>query len=401
MVKRKILIVYNEDFPWDIRVEKFCKSYIFDNYDVFVLCNNKKNSNLHEKYEGINIIRIWEGKPDFFKIPAFFNPIWLYKIYKIIKKYKIDLILIRDLPLALAGIVIGKICKVPTIYDMAENYPEAIKIWKKTGDYKSFTGKIIRNYLMFKIIEKISCKYADLIFVVIEENLERLKILGIPSSKIKVIENTPDLKKLPISKIDKLRKEKFFKQKFVLTYVGGFQFHRGILDVIIGMETIIRENSNILLILVGDGPQRTIYENEVAKRKLSKNVVFLGFVKWPNIYDYILLSDLCLIPHLKSGHTDTTMPNKIYDYISLKKPVLVSDAVPLKRFVLNEKCGVFFESGNIPDFSKKVIELYNDKKILEDMGENGFKAVVNKYNWKNTSKNLLMHTNLLLEKKTS
>lgn len=379
---KRILIIYNEDFPWDIRIDKFCKTLTNNKYDVHLLCNNKQNRCLNEEYEKTNIHRLPRLRPDFLKTAIFCNPIWLYKGYVISKEKKIEAIMIRDLPLALTGIVIGKILNVPIIYDMAENYPEAVRVWKKTGEYQGFIDKVLRSYPIFKLIEKIACRFCDLIFVVVEENRVRLEKMGIPSQKIVIIENTPSLDGLKMQGLPTNVDVDDHDRDFIILYIGGLQFHRGLFEVITGMRHVIQRVPNARLVIVGDGPQRSVYEKRVTALNLMEHVSFEGYVNFPKIFEYVYLSQVCLVPHRRSNHTDTTMPNKIYDYMALGKPVLVSDATPLRRLVTGEKCGVTFRSGNSNDFAERVCELYADSDKREDMGLNGQNAVLKKYNWK-------------------
>jgi hypothetical protein len=65
----------------------------------------------------------------------------------------------------------------------------------------------------------------------------------------------------------------------------------------------------------------------------------------------------------------------------LKKPVIVSDCTPLSRIVRDADCGLIFQSNNVEDFIIQVKKLYNDPEMRERFGENGYKAVHNKYNW--------------------
>ncbi len=66
--------------------------------------------------------------------------------------------------------------------------------------------------------------------------------------------------------------------------------------------------------------------------------------------------------------------------MALKKPVIVSDAPPLKRIVEETQCGLVFKSGDYNDFSKKVLSL-TDGALRETLGENGYEAVNGRYNW--------------------
>ena len=91
--------------------------------------------------------------------------------------------------------------------------------------------------------------------------------------------------------------------------------------------------------------------------------------------------------------TDTTMANKIYEYMSWRLAVIATDAIPLKRFVNENKVGVIYESGNHIDLSEKIIELC--KYNINEIRNTNYKLHIEKYNWEIESIKLL---NLIKEK---
>ncbi|MFQ5799615.1 MAG: glycosyltransferase, partial [Bacteroidota bacterium] len=100
-------------------------------------------------------------------------------------------------------------------------------------------------------------------------------------------------------------------------------------------------------------------------------------------------STICLIPHVRSEHTDTTIPNKLFDYMAIGKPIVASNCLPLERIIRAEKCGVIFRSGDDEDLSRKVMYLLGSSEG-ETYGANGRKAVRATYNWEQDSRVVLM-----------
>lgn len=386
---KKIVFIYNEDYPWDIRVDKICHALMAAGHEVHLICNNKMERKSDECIKGLNIHRLRHFKHQFINTATFFNPIWLTKIYNVVSSVGPDLIIIRDLPLCLSGIWAAKIFRIPVIFDMAENYPEAMKIWNLTGEY-NFINRAIRNYKLSKFVEKISAKNVDMIFTVTEESKEHLLEIGAVNDKIRIIGNTPDLSFIEanVSETQKEDIAALYKQQYLILYVGGFQHDRGLDVAIEGMVDVSHAIPESKLLLIGDGPGRAAYEHLAKRLNIVNHVKFLKYIDFPNIFHYIAISDLCIVPHLRSGHTDTTMPNKIFDYMAMGKPVLVSDAAPLKRLVHEENCGEFFISANPKDFAQKTIDLYRSG-MLKEMGLNGKKACQKKYNW-SANKTLLL-----------
>ena len=94
-----------------------------------------------------------------------------------------------------------------------------------------------------------------------------------------------------------------------------------------------------------------------------------------------------LVPHVKSAHTDSTIPHKLFQYMARRLPVVVSNCVPLQRIVTDTRCGIVYESGNAQSMAVCLEEWNSDKRAR--MGIAGLTAVQKTYNWTSPGTNLL------------
>jgi glycosyltransferase involved in cell wall biosynthesis len=102
----------------------------------------------------------------------------------------------------------------------------------------------------------------------------------------------------------------------------------------------------------------------------------------------IRLSDVCIIPHRKNPHTDTTLPHKLFQYMAMGKPVVVSDCASLRRVVEEAGCGRVFRSGDTDSLAEAIVSLRDDGERRR-VGEAGKKAVMDGLNWAESSKKLV------------
>lgn len=72
----------------------------------------------------------------------------------------------------------------------------------------------------------------------------------------------------------------------------------------------------------------------------------------------------------------------------LGKPVVVSSTKPMMRIVNDAECGLIFEVQNPQSLAEVIIQL-GDEQMRNRLGENGKRAVHNRYNWQQTVKALL------------
>lgn len=386
----KILIIWQGDWPWDIRIEKEIISLQKANFDISILARNTSNKAIFEYMDGVAIYRLhklFTNKKfdDIISTPIYINPIWFLEIFNTIKNVKPNIIIVRDIPLAIGCIIIAKIFKIKVILDMAENYPATIEVNPKY--IKNPVSKfLICNLNWYKYIEKYAVKWSDKIIVVVKESKERLiNEYKIPRNKISIVSNTPLQDVIPqIATNNKIYDEK----KLKITYTGSIDGKFRGIHTLIEAANLLKDNSNVEFNIVGDGIKLEEYKNKVSKLKLN-NVNFLGKLPHKQLLDFLKSQDLGIVPHIKSDVIEYTIPNKIFDYMAQSLPVIVSSVKPLQRIVEETNCGYIFEAENAISLEKLIREIYINRGELPNKAQNGYQAIKNKYNWGNDEKNLL------------
>lgn len=389
-----IAVVWDADYPWDIRVEKICRSLIEASHKVNIICRNQQKKSLFEVSNGIYIHRlpfIANKKINYiFSFPFFFNPLWLFHIYHITKTEKIALILVRDLPLALTGILIGNILNIPVILDLAENYPAMLKDIKKFGQNK-FINFFVRNPFIASIIEDIALRSADGFIVVCDEMKERLINKGVDYKKIVLVHNTPDLKYLyttikPINKSD----EELLRKNFTIIYHGLIGPIRGLETIIKSLPKLRETIPELVFLIIGKGTKEKELKILSSELGVEDIVLFKGWVDMAQIISYIKISKIGIIPHIETEHTNSTIPNKLFDYMAFGVPVITSASKPMAKIVNTVHCGYVFNSQSIEDLTNKVIKIYKAYDMNDNMmGENGKKSVRKVFNWEISKANIL------------
>jgi len=396
-------MILDNEFTGDMRVENEVISLQKAGFQVYVLCLNYGNKPAIEDFHGAKVIRIqlslylkkkMKGLCNTFIDP--YSIFWGRHILKFIRKYDIRVIHAHDLYMLGGAFYANKrlrnSCKV--VADLHENYPEALKGYKFT---QVFPGNLIVSIPGWEKTEVRWLNQSDYIITVIEEAAERYAGLGIPREKIFVVANYVNKEQFE-QEADPTIIQKF-QGKNIATYIGGFDNHRGLETALRATLLIIDQIPDYQLVLVGAG------RNEGDLKKLAHHygietyISFEGYQPPELLPSYILSSAVCLIPHRKTPHTDNTIPHKLFQYMLLGKPVLVSDCKPLERIVSETRAGLVFQSGNEHDFAEKITQLFSDPEQSDQMGKNGKRAVREKYNWEATANNLILLYNSILDKK--
>jgi glycosyltransferase involved in cell wall biosynthesis len=396
----KILKIWDADYPWDIRVKKICRSLASEGHEVHLLCRNLKNLLAYEKWQYGHIHRlpffIGHRVNYLFSFPAFFNPLWVFSAWRLVKKYKLDLILVRDLPLSLTAVTVGHLSSRPVVWDMAENYPFLVDdIWR----YEPFRlhNWLVRNPFLVRQIEKIAFNVVDHIVVVIEESKERLVKQGVEKGKISIVSNTPDLSSFPEKSLELSKSDQdIFENRFVVIYVGGLEIARGLDYVVDAIPEILKKIPNFLFLILGKGNAEEGIRKKVKQRGISQHVLLRGWVDFDSVASFIQRSDVGVIPHHVTAHTNHTIPNKLFDYMLQGKPVVASAAKPMIRILDENRCGMTFT--DVHSLAEVFKKLY-DPDVRDRMGRNGKEAVYREYNWRNDARVLNSAFEKLFSKK--
>src|SRR5690606_17094228 len=66
------------------------------------------------------------------------------------------------------------------------------------------------------------------------------------------------------------------------------------------------------------------------------------------------------------------IPSKIFENLSMEKPVILGVAGEAKELFIDKgNCGLFFEPENHIELAQNIIKLYNDRALISSLGKNG------------------------------
>jgi glycosyltransferase involved in cell wall biosynthesis len=388
----KILMLLDNQFPPDIRVEKEAKSLLNEGHEVAILSYNYKSSKPEEIVNGSRVFRFPINKQVSKKILGFslqlpfYRLIWQRAIKKVAKEYTFDVIHIHDLPLCTLIAFIKARYHVPVIADMHENFPFLVA---EQPYMNSLFARIFLNKGKWFGKEKEWLARADSIICVAEEMKSRIEsVIELPKP-IVVVPNTPEIDELKGSMTNASLISERFSGTYNVLYIGGLDSTRGIEILIKASEIALKTISALRIIIVGDGKILPDLIQLTHSLHLENTVFFEGFKPQDEVGSYISISDVCVIPHRKSPQTDNSSPNKLFQYLYFKKPVISSDCNSIEKIIFNEKCGLIFHDISPEELAERIIFLYENPIVRNEMGENGYRAVTEKYNWNMTVAPLL------------
>ncbi|MEQ3499718.1 glycosyltransferase family 4 protein [Tenacibaculum sp. SSH1-16] len=390
----KIGMVLDKAFPPDPRVHNEAIELIKSGHEVFLFCLTYGNEPTSELVGKIKVKRYESNKLEY-KLSALAYTLPLYslslkkKIIHFLNKYEIEAIHIHDMVVAEAVMLANKKKQLPVVLDLHENRPEIMRFYPHL---KKFPQNILISTNKWKQKEEELIKKASKVIVVTQEAKEEVyKRTKIKSDKVIVVPNT--VRKSFFEKQDNLE-ESSKRDTFNLLYIGDTGERRGVATAIKSLPALKKEIENIRLVIVGS--LNTKLKKLSEELKVEEQVCFEGWQEETTFPKYIKQSSVCLSPLHRNLHHDTTHANKLFQYMSLRKPLLVSDATAQKNIVEKVNAGLIHEAKNVEDFTDKVLRLYKDELLRKELGKNGEVFIQNEFTWDKTSKELINLYNSLI-----
>lgn len=389
-------VVVDNEFFNDERVKNEVEALIKSGRKVHVLCydfGNNSGKHFHEaKIEYVKKTKYFKNKVKFISNSVFdlYSIFWAVYIYKFVRKYKIDILHSHDLHMAKPTQLANKLLKIDTIIDLHENYPFAVMSysWSQT-----LLGKLFVSQKRWFNREK---KYLPMFskIIVLSQNFKNElinRVLQLEKSKFIIFPNYPNTELLLSYKIQNDIMDK--GTDFIVFYFGGIGVRRGIFILIDALKLLVKDYLKIKLLVIGpvDKADETTFNKEINHPDIKNNIYYFRWKDFSLLPSYITISDICVSPLIKNPQHDSGIANKVFQYMLFGKPVIVSNCKPQEEVITNENAGLVFESGNAEDLSQKILTLHKNSELCKKLGENGRRAVLEKYNLKHASKRLVKY----------
>jgi len=166
-----------------------------------------------------------------------------------------------------------------------------------------------------------------------------------------------------------------------LLFVGRLVKRKGLIYLLKTLNKIVKDNLNIRLTIVGDGPEKLESEKYVKENNLSKYVRFVGEILGKERINYYQEADIFCAPYIDEAFGITVL-----EALSCGIPVVgfknESFLEILKGYPYPE---LFVDRKNIVKFSKVLKQLINDQQKRKIIGEWGVSRVKD-FDWINLAK---------------
>ncbi len=158
-------------------------------------------------------------------------------------------------------------------------------------------------------------------------------------------------------------------------YVGGITKIRGLFEMVDAVDGL-----DVKLILAGAFETETI-KQEVEQKSGYQNVEYRGFLNREEIRGVLSTSKAGLVTLYPTPTYVLSLPVKMFEYMIAEIPVIASDFPYWQAIVDDAKCGLCVNPLDVEEIKAAIDFIIKNDDIAQEMGQNGRRMVIEKYNW--------------------
>lgn len=253
----------------------------------------------------------------------------------------------------------------PWVFEVRDLWPESAVT---TGVVKA--GAPLTRLLGW--LEAWACRHATRVAVLTPAFRDDLVGRGLVSAdRVFYAPNAADLEQWTPGPIDNdVRKANGWSGRYVVTYAGAHGRANALTQVLDAAE-LLRDREDIVIALVGDGPERAELQAGADRRGLA-NVRFYGPQPKSAMPDWVRASNAGLAVLQRNPTFRTVYPNKIFDYMACARPIVLAiDGVARKLVCDDAGAGVFAEPEDPRALATAIRWLADDAERSSAMGLRG------------------------------
>lgn len=151
-------------------------------------------------------------------------------------------------------------------------------------------------------------------------------------------------------------------EKFVMMYHGTLTHIYG-LDIAIEAFALVHdEMRGAELWILGSGPEQNALKSLAQSRGLSSKVKLIGQVNSKEIPEWLSQCSVGILPIRRDVFLDFAFPNKLAEFIIMRKAVLVSRLNAIRHY-FSEEALAYADPNDPMDLGRQMLRLYRDPEL--------------------------------------
>jgi glycosyltransferase involved in cell wall biosynthesis len=214
-----------------------------------------------------------------------------------------------------------------------------------------FTSSLVPR--VYRLIERLVLRYADLVFTVTEDLKEAYVARGADARKIRVVLNGPDPRHWDVPDLPSTT-----APMFTAVCHGSIEDRYGH-DVIVRAVHLVRDRLPDLRVRIpGDGTNVGEVERLISTLGVGDQVELLGWLDQSDLVKELCQADVGLVSQRSSPYSNLVHTIKMYDFLMLGKPVVASRLRSTARY-FDDTTLRYYKADDPADLANALLELHD------------------------------------------
>jgi glycosyltransferase involved in cell wall biosynthesis len=360
-------------YETDNRVRRYAEALSGRGDQVEVISLRREGQAAESIINGVKVFRIQKRVVNeraklsyLLRLLSFFVKSSLFLIKKSIKS-PYDIIHVHSVPdFEVFAAWFPKFMGATVILDLHEMVPEFY-----ANKFNSSDRSIIIKALI--LIEKASARFADHVIVVNHILEEKLVSRSVKKEKCTTFINYPE------GALFTTQSEKPKDGRLIIIYPGTLHRHQGV-DIAVKAFCLIKDRlPEAEFHIYGEGSSQPELENLIRELNLGSKVFLKGSLPSHEIVPVIARADIGIVPKRADSYGNMAFSTKIFEFMALGVPVIVSDT-QIDKYYFDDSNVKFFKSGDEKNLAEAIFDLAKNPEARNRLVENGYRHAI-KNSW--------------------
>jgi glycosyltransferase involved in cell wall biosynthesis len=238
--------------------------------------------------------------------------------------------------------------------------------WVVTNHGRRFGPKL----MLYNLLDGFVVRHADKVVAVSKKIVSRMKLAGIDSKKICLIENGVNLERFRNNISPGLIKDslRIKKKTLIVGTVGALTEEKGHIYLLKAIPKVIQGFPEAIFLFVGDGRERKNLEKRTSYLNVKDSVIFAGMRK--DVPEILSTLNVFVLPSLNEG-----FPMALLEAQAAKVPVVATRVGAIPDVVEDRVTGMLIPPKDPQAIAEAIIMILSDKKLAAGIAKKGFERV--------------------------
>ena len=353
----RVCLIRQGYHPLDTRVRREIDALTAAGHDVDVVCARRPGERYRDRLGRVTVLRLplaaarTQDPLGYVFRYAVFGLAAALVVAALWRRRRWDIVQVNSMPDALVfAALVPRLCGARVLLDLHESMPEFFQV-------KFGVGPRHPAVRLVAATEQASIRFAHRTITCTEQMRAAFVARGAPADRIDVVLNASDEQVFDAGRHPPAPRR---PDRFTLICHGAIEHSYG-LDTLVRAAALVRDEiPGLRIAIYGDGTYRRELQRLGAELGLDGALWMSdGWAPIDDLVGAIADADAGVVAMRRNAFRDLTHCNKMFDFIAMRRPVIVSRTRAVEEY-FGDDAFVLFQSGDEHDLARAIRELHAD-----------------------------------------